>query len=363
MKRKMTHLVGALYFSCSLLFVKSLNNVQILGYRGRGSTTRFQVKAFHLKTEQRKIRINTIRQQMTISDKTSVEKCDDYNYDDELFSVAPMMGHTNRHYRYFFRLVSSRSHLYTEMIPSKQIWAAYQRAVDLYFPEKTAASTKATPVVPPHPEEIIEVLTRVIADPSLEYHAAAVAGDLRLTLHQLLATSSPSLSCLSTSAATGSIRSEQPVVLQLGGNDPTALAAASAIGAAWGVIESSLSLTGDPIATPTSTYSSINLNCGCPSNAVRGRSGGCALMETPDLVARCVEAMKDSIDCLFCNLQLPKNVMPPTITVKHRLGVREASTFDAIGDRLKNDDKTVDEVSSFIRTVSLSGKFQKQIHT
>ena len=41
----------------------------------------------------------------------------------ELFSVAPMMAHTNCRYHYFFRLLSSWSHLYTEMIPAAQIVA------------------------------------------------------------------------------------------------------------------------------------------------------------------------------------------------------------------------------------------------
>ena len=38
----------------------------------------------------------------------------------ELFSVAPMMAHTHRHYRYFFRLISEQAWLYTEMVPASQ---------------------------------------------------------------------------------------------------------------------------------------------------------------------------------------------------------------------------------------------------
>lgn len=38
----------------------------------------------------------------------------------ELFSVAPMMAHTHRHHRYFFRLLSEHAWLYTEMIPAAQ---------------------------------------------------------------------------------------------------------------------------------------------------------------------------------------------------------------------------------------------------
>ena len=69
-------------------------------------------------------------------------------------------------------------------------------------------------------------------------------------IHELLRTSTP------TSSAA------YPLVLQLGGRDPEALAEAAAIGAAFG-------------------YDSINLNCGCPSNAVSGgdRSSGVSLMK------------------------------------------------------------------------------------
>jgi len=49
------------------------------------------------------------------------------DYNKELFSVAPMMAHTNRHYRYYWRLFSSRTFLYTEMIPAQQIVALYDK--------------------------------------------------------------------------------------------------------------------------------------------------------------------------------------------------------------------------------------------
>jgi hypothetical protein len=35
---------------------------------------------------------------------------------DDLFSVAPMMDYTDRHFRYLLRLVSKRATLYTEMV-------------------------------------------------------------------------------------------------------------------------------------------------------------------------------------------------------------------------------------------------------
>jgi hypothetical protein len=85
-------------------------------------------------------------------------------------------------------------------------------------------------------------------------------------------------------------------------------------------------------------------------------------MGTPDLVARSVECMKESIDTLWDTLE--ESFPPPTVTVKNRLGVREAATFDAANDRSKNDDEAFREVSSFVRTVSLAGAVPKfHVHT
>ena len=81
---------------------------------------------------------------------------------------------------------------------------------------------------------------------------------------------------------------EQPVALQLGGCDPSALAQSARIGADFG-------------------YSEINLNVGCPSDRVQeGRFGAC-LMGEPSLVADGVAAMKAAV-------QIP-------VTVKCRIGI------------------------------------------
>ena len=292
--------------------------------------------------------------------------------DRELFSVAPMMGHTNRHYRYFFRLLSQRAHLYSEMVPSAQILAAYGRAREIYLPASggggASSRLRAAPDVrPPPPDEVLEVLTRALADPSREYeHASSQnGGNGHLTLHQLLATSSPPSS---------SSVSESPIVLQLGGRDPSTLAAAAAIASAWGIAAAASGTETDKSPPP---YASVNLNCGCPSNAVGGRSGGCALMLTPDLVARGVEAMQESVGEVWrlrrefagdgIHYQgtgpSPLPSSQPTITVKHRLGVRDAATFDAASDRTNDDGEAFGEASAFVRTVSLSGAVPKfQVH-
>lgn len=85
-------------------------------------------------------------------------------------------------------------------------------------------------------------------------------------------------------------RCEHPVALQLGGSDPRELAEAARIGEAFG-------------------YDEININVGCPSDRVKdGRFGAC-LMAEPELVARCVDAMKRAV------------AIP--VTVKCRIGIDE----------------------------------------
>lgn len=66
---------------------------------------------------------------------------------------------------------------------------------------------------------------------------------------------------------------EHPLVLQLGGSDPAALAACA------------------QIAEQDYGYDEINLNCGCPSDRVQNGAFGACLMNEPEIVARSVEAM------------------------------------------------------------------------
>ena len=90
---------------------------------------------------------------------------------------------------------------------------------------------------------------------------------------------------------------EGPVALQLGGSDPKELAKCSNL-------------------VDKYDYSEINLNCGCPSDRVQsGRFGAC-LMREPDLVARCVEAMRSAVSV--------------PVTVKCRIGVDEQEPEEAL---------------------------------
>ena len=150
----------------------------------------------------------------------------------KVFSVAPMMEWTDRHCRYFHRLLSSRALLYTEMVTSPAVLHGERARL-------------------------------------LDFDAA-----------------------------------EHPVALQLGGSDPDELAEATRICADWG-------------------YDEINLNVGCPSDRVQSGKFGACLMAEPDLVARCVAAMKEATD-------LP-------VTVKCRIGIDDQNEEEAL-------DSLVDQV-------------------
>ncbi|HEU0071906.1 MAG TPA: tRNA dihydrouridine(20/20a) synthase DusA [Alphaproteobacteria bacterium] len=140
-------------------------------------------------------------------------------------SVAPMMDWTDRHCRFFLRLISARTLLYTEMITAQAI----------------------------------------------------LRGDRQKLL--------------------GYDQAEHPVALQLGGSDPALLAEAAKIGEEFG-------------------YDEINLNCGCPSDRVQsGRFGACLMLE-PELVREGLAAMRAAV-------KVP-------VTVKHRIGVDEVDSYEAL---------------------------------
>jgi tRNA-dihydrouridine synthase A len=93
---------------------------------------------------------------------------------------------------------------------------------------------------------------------------------------------------------------EQPVALQVGGNDPGELAHATRLAQQWG-------------------YDEINLNCGCPSDRVQRGAFGACLMASPALVADGVKAMLDV-----------SNGLP--VTVKHRLGIDRRDDYGFVRD-------------------------------
>ncbi|MEM8839452.1 MAG: tRNA dihydrouridine(20/20a) synthase DusA [Pseudomonadota bacterium] len=123
-------------------------------------------------------------------------------------------------------------------------------------------------------------------------------------------------------------KSEHPVALQLGGSDPAKLAEASRIGEDYG-------------------YDEINLNCGCPSDRVQNGTFGAVLMREPDLVGRCLEAMRSAV-------QVP-------VTIKCRLGVDEQDTetaLDLVADRSR--DAGADAIWVHARKAWLQGLSPKE---
>jgi len=101
---------------------------------------------------------------------------------------------------------------------------------------------------------------------------------------------------------------ERPLALQLGGDDPQALAECARIGADLG-------------------FDEINLNVGCPSDSVQlGRFGAC-LMAHPQVVADAVAAMRAAV--------------PLPVTVKHRIGIDDLDRYE--------------DLVRFVATVAASG--------
>ena len=88
---------------------------------------------------------------------------------------------------------------------------------------------------------------------------------------------------------------ESPVALQLGGSNPDELAKCSEIAESMG-------------------YDEINLNLGCPSERVQTGSFGACLMIEPNLVQRCLNAMKQSVS-------IP-------VTAKCRTGIDKIEDYD-----------------------------------
>ncbi|PIE15889.1 MAG: tRNA dihydrouridine(20/20a) synthase DusA [Proteobacteria bacterium] len=88
---------------------------------------------------------------------------------------------------------------------------------------------------------------------------------------------------------------EHPIALQLGGNDPKALAECARIAEGWG-------------------YDEVNLNVGCPSDRVQSGDFGACLMAHPERVAESVAAMREAV------------AIP--VTVKHRIGIDHIDRYE-----------------------------------
>lgn len=89
--------------------------------------------------------------------------------------------------------------------------------------------------------------------------------------------------------------SEHPVALQVGGSDPALMAEAARRGAEF-------------------NYDEININVGCPSDRVQSGQFGACLMDSPELVADSVRAMRAEIDV--------------PVTVKTRIGIDDRDSYE-----------------------------------
>ena len=108
---------------------------------------------------------------------------------------------------------------------------------------------------------------------------------------------------------------EKPLVLQLGGDNPSELAQCAKIGEDYG-------------------YDGINLNIGCPSPRVQNGNFGACLMTQPELVAEAVTAMQQVVN-------IP-------VTVKHRIGVDECDRYE--------------DMANFVQIVSDAGCTNFSVH-
>jgi tRNA-dihydrouridine synthase A len=92
---------------------------------------------------------------------------------------------------------------------------------------------------------------------------------------------------------------EHPLVLQLGGSESNEMAQCAKIAQDWG-------------------YDEVNINVGCPSNRVQSGSFGACLMQTPEVVAQCVDAMRQASD-------IP-------VSVKSRIGVDNMESYEQLSN-------------------------------
>jgi tRNA-dihydrouridine synthase A len=143
------------------------------------------------------------------------------------FSVAPMMDWTDRHCRYFHRLLSKETQLWSEMVTTKAILNGDKNRL-------------------------------------LDFDAA-----------------------------------EHPLVLQLGGSESGEMAQCAKIAQDWG-------------------YDEVNINVGCPSDRVQSGSFGACLMQTPEVVAQCVDAMRQASDI--------------SVSVKSRIGVDDMESYKELSN-------------------------------
>ena len=121
---------------------------------------------------------------------------------------------------------------------------------------------------------------------------------------------------------------EHPISVQFGGDDPKILKEAARMAQDWG-------------------YDEINFNVGCPSPRVCSGNFGASLMQDPDKVAKCIDALKN-------NCSLP-------VTIKHRIGIDNDDSFLKLNNFVRNiADAGADRFTVHARKAILKGLNPKQ---
>jgi len=110
-------------------------------------------------------------------------------------------------------------------------------------------------------------------------------------------------------------KEEHPISIQFGGDNPKFLSEVAKMAEDWG-------------------YDEINFNVGCPSSKVSSGNFGASLMNHPEQVRICIEALKT-------NCKLP-------VTIKHRIGVDNNDSFA--------------NLNNFVRKISNSGADRFIVH-
>jgi len=128
---------------------------------------------------------------------------------------------------------------------------------------------------------------------------------------------------------------ERPLALQLGWNEPGALAECCRIAENYG-------------------YDEINLNCGCPSGRVLGNNFGACMMGSPKHVSLLVDAMLNSVD-------LPISVKC-RIGISPRNGMQNENFGYARGGRAIPKLDRYEDLRRFVEVVSSAGCRKFTVH-
>lgn len=164
--------------------------------------------------------------------------------------------------------------------------------MNLLFPPVASSSTahgKVDPAVM-HPLSVAPMMDRT--DRHFRYFMRQITH--RTLLYTEMVTSAAILNG-DRQRLLGFSEAEKPLALQVGGDDPAALATCAQIAEEMG-------------------YDEINLNVGCPSDRVQSGNFGACLMAQPQKVADCVAAMAQKI-------HIP-------VTVKHRIGIDDQDRYE-----------------------------------